>query len=377
MSLLSTLIRKAAVSGYKRDINNYISFLNSLNVTRRSEIFINSVWARAILEIEGNIYSDKNENGKINPELSAYPIRLKSIEDYIRFLNKNQYGNKAIPLKIWTNSIISIMRPEIAVQAISMWDILMETKSEWEKLIQFCYNEDISLGISEDFVNETKKHAQAILDTLPPKQITQNKKNDLNVKQTNTVEKIQNQLDGLFVEMNNEKLKSKSLIEEKNWHLIINHTEEIFNEIVESAQHSLKQFTEFKIFKKINQNRLFNEILIWKLWMIDKVYSEDKEKNYISSLITVFGRGCNYEGDALNSFKKTVAHRFISYNNSWQENAGGLQFIFATQIIKNITGDEVIIPDAFTMTELIATTLIFMKHQYIAKNGIIENLKKL
>lgn len=175
MSLLSILIRKAAVSGYKRDINNYISFLNSLNIRRRSEIFISSVWARAILEIEGNIYSDKNENGEIDPELSAYPIRLKSIEDYIRFLNKNQYGNKAILLEIWTNSIISIMRPEIAAQAIAMWDILLETKPEWEKLIQFSYDEDISLGIAEDFVKETKKHARAILNTLPPKQITQNK----------------------------------------------------------------------------------------------------------------------------------------------------------------------------------------------------------
>jgi len=184
-----------------------------------------------------------------------------------------------------------------------------------------------------------------------------------------------NQLDHLFIEMDNEKRKSKSLVEVSNWQRISDHAFEMFKAYVVESDNS-KTFNQTS-FKNVNINRIINETIIWKLWVIDQVYAEDKEKIFLSSLIKEFSGSTPHQGQKIDEFNLFILNRLKSYNNTWKENDGGRQFIFAMQLMNNITDDRITSLDGFEMAEIIAATLLYMKYKYMEKNIIIDNLMKV
>jgi hypothetical protein len=52
-----------------------------------------------------------------------------------------------------------------------MWEILMNSKSNWEMLLEQIREDEIQSGSQHDFVINVEKHARTILQTLPPKQL--------------------------------------------------------------------------------------------------------------------------------------------------------------------------------------------------------------
>lgn len=72
-------IRKLAVRGYSKELKQMIDDLSKLSTEQIANILIVAVWFRAMLNIEGNLPVTENEDGGLNPELTAYPILLKGI----------------------------------------------------------------------------------------------------------------------------------------------------------------------------------------------------------------------------------------------------------------------------------------------------------
>ncbi len=70
------------------------------------------------------------------------------------------------------HTLRSIIRPELSDLANRMWDILMRSKSNWESTLTQFRDGDIQHGISHDVVLRTERHAKAILQCLPPKQLS-------------------------------------------------------------------------------------------------------------------------------------------------------------------------------------------------------------
>ncbi len=166
------LIRKLAVRGYKKELNHMIDSLSKMSKKQVASILIYGVWLRAMLEVEKNLPAIENENGKLNPELHIYPVMLKAIEKCTSVLNGQGQPTKSFPLSIWVHTLRSIIRPELSDIANRMWDIFMSSKPEWKMFLNKIRDEDLQLEISNDLVLSTEKHAKAILQCLPPKQLS-------------------------------------------------------------------------------------------------------------------------------------------------------------------------------------------------------------
>ena len=165
-------IRKLAVRGYSKELKQMIDDLSKLSAEQISNILIMAVWFRAMLNIEGNLPVIENEDGELNPELTAYPILLKGIEEWISIFNKEGLQHRSFCFSIWVHSLRSIIRPELSDLANRMWGILMRSKPNWESVLTQFRDEDIQSGISQDVVLSTERHAKAILKCLPPKQLS-------------------------------------------------------------------------------------------------------------------------------------------------------------------------------------------------------------
>jgi len=164
-------IRKLAVRGYSKELKQMIDALSKLSSEQIGNILIMAVWFRAMLNIEGNLPVIENEDGELNPELIAYPILLKGIEEWISIFNKELLQDRSLCFSIWVHTLRSIIRPELSDLANRMWAILMQSKPHWESVLSQFRDEDIQNGISHDIVLSTERHAKAILKCLPPKQL--------------------------------------------------------------------------------------------------------------------------------------------------------------------------------------------------------------
>ncbi len=166
-------IRKLAVRGYSKELKQMINDLSKLSTEQIANILIMAVWFRAMLNIEGNLPAIENEDGELNPELTAYPILLKGIEEWISIFNKEGFQHRSFCFSIWVHTLRSIIRPELSDLVNQMWDILMRSKSNWESALTQFRDGDIQRGISHDVVLRTERHAKAILQCLPPKQLSE------------------------------------------------------------------------------------------------------------------------------------------------------------------------------------------------------------
>ena len=166
------IIRKLAVRGYSNELKQMINDLSKLSTEQVAHMLILAVWSRANLDIEGNLRATKNENGELNPELYSYPILLKEIEKWISIYNEKGFKGRSFAFSIWVHTLRSIIRPELSDIVNRMWDILMRSKPNWERVLTQFRDEDIRVGISHDEVLRTERHAKAILQCLPPKQLS-------------------------------------------------------------------------------------------------------------------------------------------------------------------------------------------------------------
>lgn len=166
------LIRKLAVKGYSKELKQMLNDLSKLSTEQVARILIMAVWLRANLAIEGNLSTIENENGDLNPELHSYPIILKEIEEWISIYNKKGLQHRSFTFLIWVHTLRCIIRPELSDLAKQMWDILLRSKPNWERLVIEFRDGDIQAGIPHDEVVSTERYAKAILQCLPPKQLS-------------------------------------------------------------------------------------------------------------------------------------------------------------------------------------------------------------
>jgi len=167
-------IRKLAVRGYKKELNTMIKSLSQASTEQISIILVYSVWMRAMLEIERNITVVEEENATLQPELHSYPIKLGDIMEFMSVCDKEGHPTKSFALSIWVHTLRSIIRPKLTDLSKKMWGILMTSKPNWNRLLAQMRDKDLELGISQDLVLSTEKHAKAILQCLPPKQLSLN-----------------------------------------------------------------------------------------------------------------------------------------------------------------------------------------------------------
>lgn len=167
------LIRKLAVRSYSKELEEMITMLTKMTKEQIGTVLIYSVWLRATMGVEGTLPEIKEDNGELNPELCAYPISLRNIEKMISLCNKKGLKHRAFGLSIWVHTLRSILRPEMSHLAIRMWEILMNSKSNWEVLLEQIRDDVIQSGSQHDFVINVEKHTRTILQTLPPKQLYQ------------------------------------------------------------------------------------------------------------------------------------------------------------------------------------------------------------
>jgi len=166
------IIRKLAVRGYRKELKNFVEILKGVDTKEVSNILIYGIWIRAVLEIDGDLHTFKDEDGSIDPELHAYPILLDSIQKYASFFAKQDgHTGKWLGLAIWIHTLRGIIRPEIMPLVKQMWDILLESKSYWDESLKMLRNDDLRIGIDIDMVNKTEMQTKKIMSTLPPKQI--------------------------------------------------------------------------------------------------------------------------------------------------------------------------------------------------------------
>jgi hypothetical protein len=165
-------IRRLAVRGYSKELKRMIDSFSKLNNEQIPDILVMAVWLRSTLDVEGNLPVIENDDGELNPELAAYPILLKGIQDWMSILLKKDLKFQYACLSIWVHTLRSILRPEISDLANRMWDILMTGNTNWDKVITKLRDEDIQSGVSHEMVLKIERHARAILKCLPPKQLT-------------------------------------------------------------------------------------------------------------------------------------------------------------------------------------------------------------
>lgn len=165
-------IRKLAVRGYSKELNRMIDILSNFNSEQVGKTLILGVWLRAGLEVEENLPTIENGNGNLLPELHSYPITIEAIEKWMSICNKEGLQGSSYALSIWVHTLRSIIRPELSKLANKMWDILMKSKPDWEMLISHTRDEDLQKGVSDDIVLKNERHARAILECLPPEQLS-------------------------------------------------------------------------------------------------------------------------------------------------------------------------------------------------------------
>jgi len=167
-------IRKLAVKNYAKELTNLINTLSQASDEQVSQLLVYGVWLRSIMLVEGVLPTFETESGEFDPELRAYPITLKDIESMIKQCKKHRLNSKVLALSIWVHTLRAIIRPEINELAVKLWEILMRSPNKFDHLLKAHKEEDLELGDSKEFVNQTEKYAKAIIKALPPKPLYRN-----------------------------------------------------------------------------------------------------------------------------------------------------------------------------------------------------------
>lgn len=184
------------------------------------------------------------------------------------------------------------------------------------------------------------------------------------------------QLDNLYKEVIEAKKTAGSIVETPGWAEAVKNAHYIYKALLEGAVESVQDFLDKEDLGKVEKGKLFHELLILKFWIIDKVHSEDKDKNLINAIFKTHFHIHNLDSSMQEIERKFITERFNSYNGSWDSNAGGRQFIFALKVNNNIFGNT---PENINIMRSVPTlsyTLLQMKYYYVAKKKIKNDLLK-
>lgn len=169
------IIRKLAVKSYRKELRNFIETLKDFEKSGTKElsnVLVYGIYTRAILEIDGFLYTLKDNDGNIDPELHAYPLQLDSMQRYVNFYTKEGgHEGKVLGLLVWVHTLRGSIRPEIMPLVKQMWDMIMESKSYWDESLKTFRNEDLRMGIDADTIKKVEAHTRKIMGTLPPKEL--------------------------------------------------------------------------------------------------------------------------------------------------------------------------------------------------------------
>lgn len=169
------IIRKLAVRSYHKELINFIETLKtfkSFGEKEVSNVLIFGIYTRAILELDGFLYTTREDDGSIVPELIAYPLQLEAVQRYVNFYAKEGgHEGKVVGLAVWLHTLRGTIRPEIMPLVREMWEMIMESKSYWDESLKTFRNEDLRSGIDVDTVNKVEAHTRKIMSTLPPKEL--------------------------------------------------------------------------------------------------------------------------------------------------------------------------------------------------------------
>ena len=169
------IIRKLAVRSYRKELRNSIETLKTLEkvgVREASKTLIYGIYTRAILEIDGFLYTLKDDDGNIDPELHAYPLQLDSMQRYVNVYTKEGgHEGKVLGLLVWVHTLRGTIRPEIMPLVKQMWEMIMESKPYWDESLKIFRNEDLRRGIEADTINKIEALTKKIMSTLPPKEL--------------------------------------------------------------------------------------------------------------------------------------------------------------------------------------------------------------
>jgi len=169
-------IRNIAIKSYRKEMIHFTEILSKQETMQLAKFVAFSIWIRSMLQIEGHINPLRNHietNGKNNsPELEAYPLMLKDIKKFIKILKNNRQTTKVAALQLWVHTLQAIIRPELNLEVVELWIVVMKVGEYLEDEIKLMRKEDLELGIEENLVQETADLASRIIKSLPPKQIT-------------------------------------------------------------------------------------------------------------------------------------------------------------------------------------------------------------
>jgi hypothetical protein len=183
-------------------------------------------------------------------------------------------------------------------------------------------------------------------------------------------------LDDLYKGVIEAKKAAGSIVETPGWTEAIKNAHYIYKALLEGAVESVQDFLDKEDFARVEKGKLFHELLILNFCIIDKVYSEDKDKNLINAIFKTHFHIHNLDSSMQEIERNLIMERFNSYNGSWDNNAGGMQFIFALKVNNNIFGNTPKNIDITRSFFTLAYTLLQMKYYYVAKKKIKNDLLK-
>ncbi|PKK82986.1 MAG: hypothetical protein CVT49_11010 [candidate division Zixibacteria bacterium HGW-Zixibacteria-1] len=168
-------IHKAAVKGYKRELEDLINIYSKLDKEQLADYLIMSVWTRAGMQNEGLFkYPDGTKNDF--PYLSAYPIMMSEFEKIIKAFRKRGLNTEVVAMSIWVHSLRGLLfESELKNEFDKLWQLLMTTKDLWDKFLTKFYNEDKD-RLDPEMLSKTMALSKKILNNLPPKQSYENNK---------------------------------------------------------------------------------------------------------------------------------------------------------------------------------------------------------
>lgn len=151
---------------YKKEINNYINFLNKQGDNFISTWVAEAILFRVDLENEGTLSSTKLEDGSICPGLIGLVPLWCSLQECLNVLSKQDNERTSyMILSLWYYTVLSLIKPDLLNEGKKMWNELKRglknTDSEIKRIIAKRYS-DNSSSIMRAF---------DILKELPPKKL--------------------------------------------------------------------------------------------------------------------------------------------------------------------------------------------------------------
>lgn len=192
-----------------------------------------------------------------------------------------------------------------------------------------------------------------------------------NFSNNNYNKSIEERIDELFNEINEIK-KNVAIMESEaiNFGLLNGYSQEIFKSITENINSYINLSIESDGLYNANKNRLFSEFVEINIWILNNIFSEDKEKIFIDKIIEDYCRFLNYSDNDNAIYNIEIYKKFNHYNNLWDKDKGGRQYKIASEVLANIYCRS--IDDTSIYHDVLLYILTRIKYYYNLKNNIFH-----